>query len=85
MLTDREQMILSTALKGLVEVDGPVTETMLHAMVQSKLGAKVTVSEMDAAINYLDKEKCASGLPGALGHRRWMITDKGRHLLSQLN
>jgi hypothetical protein len=84
-MTDREQMILTTALSALAEVDGPVTEAMLHALVQGKLGARVTVSEMDAAIAYVDKEKLASGLPGALGHRRWMITDKGHHTLSQLN
>lgn len=84
-MTNREEIILHSVLAVLKETEAAMAEGMIQAGVQSRLGASITLAELDAALKVCDEQRLATGLPGKFGKRRWMITDTGAHTLSQLN
>lgn len=84
-MNERQTILLQAVLRVLAHAAAPSPEPMIQALVQVQLGAATTVAELAETMSYCDREQLATGLPGALGRLRWSITDKGRHLLAQLN
>ena len=83
-MTDREEIVFRTVLGVLADAATPQSEPTLHMFAQTRLGAKITVAEIDVALEQLRSQQAVTGLPGALGRTRWSITDAGRHLRAQL-
>lgn len=80
-MNTRNELLFDAMLKFLADCSDPQSEPMIQASVQTSLVTTMTVNELDALLQFANRNFLAIGLPGANGKLRWSISDRGRHYL----